>query len=69
MFHADYSFGLSTMNVGMAFFVALITYAAVFTHYSSPHQAVFLLPLMQDISRSSAFSLLSFIFYPLLNPF
>lgn len=48
MFHADYSFGLSTMNVGMAFFIALITYAAVFTHYT-PHQAIFLLPLMQGI--------------------
>ena len=48
MFHADYPFSLSTMNVGMAFFIALITYAAVFTHYT-PHQVIFLLPLMQGI--------------------
>ena len=49
MFHTYNLFSLSTVYVGMAFFIALITYAAVFTHYLSPHQAVFLLPLMQDI--------------------
>mgnify|MGYP005954104231 CR=1 FL=1 len=52
MFHAYNPFSLSTVYVGMAFFIARITYAActaVATHYLSPHQAVFLLPLMQDI--------------------
>ena len=49
MFYAYNPFGLSTVYVGTAFFIALITYAAVFTHYMSPYQAVFLLPLMQDI--------------------
>ena len=49
MFHTYNSFSLSTVYVGMAFFIALITYAAVFTHYSSPHQEIFLLPLMQDV--------------------
>lgn len=47
MFHADYSFGLSTMNVGMAFFIAVITYTAIFTHYT-PHQAVSLLFFQLD---------------------
>ena len=50
MFHADYSFGLSTMNVGMAFFIALITYTAMtamFTYYT-PHQAISLLFFQLD---------------------
>ena len=49
MFHTYNPFSLSTVYVGMAFFIALITYAAVFTHYKSPHQTIFLLPLMQDV--------------------
>ena len=52
MFHTYNPFSLSTMYVGMAFFIARITYAtsaAVFIHCLSPHQAIFLLPLMQDI--------------------
>lgn len=55
MFHANNPFSLSTMYVGTAFFIALLTYAtstAVFTHCLSPLQAVFLLPLMQDIPCS-----------------
>ena len=48
MFDTYNPFSLSTVYVGMAFFIALITYAAVFTHYT-PHQSIFLLPLMQGI--------------------